>query len=152
MIRMILLSLLAGSVAAATPEPNTAVHIYKAKSDFASVKQNLEDAITNRGLTLRDSLHIAEMLERTAKAMGAKKTVYAEAEVLEFCSAVLTQHFVEANPANIALCPLTLAVYRPTSEPQQVYISFRKPVLASDNPEVLDSIEKLLTEIVEESL
>jgi uncharacterized protein (DUF302 family) len=131
---------------------NGAVYSYKAHSDFASVKQNLETAITNRGLTLRDSLHIAEMLQRTAKATGAKQAVYADAEVIEFCSAALTQRFVEANPANVALCPLTIAVYRPTNEPQQVYVCFRKPQLAIENIEVSQMIEKLLKEIVEESL
>lgn len=128
------------------------VYIYKAHSDFASVKQNVETAITNRGLTLRDSLHIADMLQRTAQATGAKQAVYHEAEVIEFCSAALTQRFVEAHPANIALCPLTIALYRPSTEPQQVYLSFRKPQLASENPEVTQSIEKLLKDIVEESL
>ncbi|MDD2814840.1 MAG: DUF302 domain-containing protein [Thiotrichaceae bacterium] len=142
------------SVAAELPAnlQNGAIYSYKAHSDFASVKQNLETAITNRGLTLRDSLHIAEMLQRTAKATGAKQAVYGDAEVIEFCSAALTQRFVEANPANIALCPLTIAVYRPSTEPQQVYVSFRKPQLASENPEVSQTIEKLLKEIVEESL
>ncbi len=128
------------------------MEVYQTKEDFEIVKLNLQTTITDRGVNINNTLHISEMLERTGKDLGFKP-LYTKAESFEFCSALFAQRMMELHPANIAACPLTIAIYCTVANPNQVYIAFRKPVLAGSQSLILtQEIETWLRAIVRDTL
>jgi uncharacterized protein (DUF302 family) len=138
--------LAAATTLAAPAEPAT--FVYKTKGSYEDVKQSLEMAIEGRGLLVRGVSHVAEMLNRTGKDLGFPKEVYSKAEALEFCSADLSHRMILIEPSNMTTCPLTIGVYVLSDQPDQVYVSFRRQVLAGAAAEKAD-IEKRLYELVE---
>jgi uncharacterized protein (DUF302 family) len=128
------------------------VVVYRAKDDFETVKLNLETAITDRGVTINNTLHISDTLNRTGKDVGFPNPVYVKAEALEFCSVLLAQRMMRANPANVAACPLTIAIYSTVAEPKQVYVVFRKPMLAAPSQPLAQEIEDWLRSIVRDAV
>lgn len=119
--------------------------------DFETTKENLELAITGKGLRVSGTLHVSEMLNRTGKDLGFSKQIFAKAESLEFCSALISHKMAIADPANISLCPFTIAVYSYTEKPEQVHVSYRLPHLLGDADEVSNDIKTLLADILEEA-
>lgn len=130
-----------------TEEP---IVIYRTDDGFEDVKFELETAITNKGFTLNDALHISEMLQRTAKDIGIDKPVYIQSESLSFCSAILTHQFAQSHPAYMVLCPLTLSIYTTVIEPDITYIAFRKPLLA--DTALNQTIEDTFSNIIHDAL
>lgn len=96
-------------------------------SDFARAREALQDAIENQGLIVGSVSHFGEMLARTAPALGHAAPVYGEAEILSFCSATASWAMVEENPALIAFCPLTIALYTLPGDPTRVHFVYRDP-------------------------
>ncbi len=129
--------------------------IFTVKSDaaFEDVRQDVSDAIINRGYVIDYSAKIGEMLDRTRSDVGSTKRVYANAETVQFCSAVLSRKAMEADPANIAFCPYVVFFYETADEPGVVHVGFRKlPEDGSaESKEAKGVINRLLTEIVEEA-
>jgi len=119
--------------------------------DFETTKENLEMAITGQGLRVSGTLHVSEMLNRTGKDLGFDKPIFAKAESLEFCSALISHKMAVADPANISVCPFTIAIYSYTEKPETVYVSYRLPTLLGDAKKVTQDIETLLADIVEEA-
>jgi len=147
--------LLLGSSLAVMAEPvlgNQPIMLYRSDDAFETVKENLETAIANQGLTVSGTLHVSEMLARTGPDLGFPKPVYSQAESLEFCSALMSHQMTQASPLNAAICPFTIALYVKTEEPGQVYVAFRKPRLAGDAQAVTEAVNTLLTTIVHEAL
>lgn len=95
--------------------------------NFAEVRDAITMAIENRGLVVNYVSHIADMLNRTGNDIGASKTVFEQAEIIEFCSASLSRRMMEADPHNIVLCPFALSVYSLPGEAGKVWISYRQP-------------------------
>ncbi len=126
--------------------------VYRAKDDFETVKLNLETAITDRGVTISNTLHINEMLRRTGNDLGFPNPVYLKAEALEFCSALFAHRMMQADPANIAACPLTITVYVTVTEPKQVYVAFHKPKLMKSSAALAKELEEWLHGIVREAV
>ena len=147
----LVLSLWVGAAAASTVE---VMEVYSAEQAFATVRDNLKQAIINRGLVVSNVSHMGEMLARTGEDLGDAKPVYGEAEIFEFCSAVLSRAMVEADPRNIVHCPLSVAIYTLPAEPGRVYAAFRRPtVLAPEHAlEPLQAIEELLRGVAREAL
>jgi len=102
-----------------------------APSDFARAREALQDAIENQGLIVGPGSRFGEMLARTGPALGRSLALYDEAEILSFCSATVSWGLVEESPDNIALCPLTVAVYTLPGEAGTVHLSYRDPGSAS---------------------
>jgi uncharacterized protein (DUF302 family) len=119
--------------------------------DFETTKENLEMAITGQGLRVSGTLHVSEMLNRTGKDLGFDKQIFAKAESLEFCSALISHKMAVADSANISVCPFTIAVYSYTKKPETVYVSYRLPTLLGDAAEVTQDIKTLLDDIVAEA-
>ena len=73
----------------------------------------VENAIVNNGLKINNIAYIGEMLDRTGKDVGDTTPIFVDgnAQVFEFCSAVLSRAVMEADPSNIAQCPYTIFVY-----------------------------------------
>jgi len=142
---------LASTVSAA--EVVTPIATYESEEDFATVKENVVNAIINHGFTVSNTLHISEMLNRTGKDLGFPNAVYVIAESIEFCSASISHKMTQLSPLNLTICPFTIAIYNQPDKPDQVHVAFRKPHLVGKTPEKLEQeIETVLEAIVQEAL
>ncbi len=131
---------------------NAAMVVYQVEEDFETIKDDAEMAIADQGLIVSNTLHISEMLARTSKDLGFPKTVYGQAEALEFCSARLSHLMAQAGPMNLTACPFTIAIYTLADKPEEVFLAFRKPQLIGEEKAVSTAnkaINKLLKNIVE---
>ena len=128
------------------------VAVYETEKPFDFVKQDVELAITGRGLVISGTLHIADMMHRTAKDLGFPENVFVKAESIEFCSAVLSHRMAAVDPSNVTICPLVIAVYQTAADAGKVHVAYRKPVLAGEAAEVQQQAEDLLRGIVEEAI
>jgi uncharacterized protein (DUF302 family) len=127
--------------------------LYPASEDYATTVENIKMAIADQGLNVSNTLHISDMLNRTAKDLDIKKNIFLQAESIEFCSARWSHQMIQLNPLNLNVCPFTIAVFIKTDEPQQVYVAFTQPELLNDNGQKLtQEITAALREIVENSL
>ncbi len=132
--------------------PGSPITVYQTELPYGEVRENLELGITGQGLLLRDTLHIGDMLQRTAGDTGLQHPAYAQAESLEFCSIALTYRMTRADPANIANCPLTISLYTLPGKAGTTYLSYREPALLGDANEAAKAISKLLRDIVTSAL
>jgi uncharacterized protein (DUF302 family) len=121
----------------------------QARGSFEDVKDNLSNAITGRGLVINNVAHINEMLERTGRDLGNARRIYGQAEVLEFCSASVSRHMMEADPHQIAFCPYTIAIYTLPEVAGAVFISYRHP--PAGRPGVAE-VELLLDGIIHDAI
>ncbi len=129
------------------------MRLFSIKGNFADVREDLEMAITDRGMIINNIAHIGNMLARTRKAVGGKQ-IFAKAESLEFCSAVFSRHMMEADPRNIVFCPYIISIYTLPGEKNRIYLAYRRPLpmgsLASKKS--LLAVEKMLHDIVSDVL
>jgi uncharacterized protein (DUF302 family) len=127
--------------------------VFKAQGSFEDVRDSVRMAIESEGLKINNENHIAEMLDRTGKDLGATKKVYEGGEQFEFCSARISRAMMEADPHAIALCPYIISVYTIPGD-KTVYVSYRKPMTTKNKKlnKVLADIEKLLTGIIKEAI
>lgn len=127
--------------------------LYKVQAPYDQVRQDLADAITNRGLVVDNVSHIAKMLDRTAKAVGAKRRIYDKAEALQFCSALYSRRMMEADPRNILFCPYVIVIYSTAAAPKTTIIGYRRPDSrgSSASKKALKAVDHLLDQIVREA-
>ncbi len=137
--------------AGASAAPNV-FKTYTIEGEFADVLQDVEDSIINAGLNIDYRGHIATMLERTGKDIGADKKIYKGAEFLQFCSARLSREMMEADAGNIGVCPYIVFVYETMVNPGKVIIGYKRPIGAAGeaSQKALGKIEALLDGIVRE--
>ncbi|MYZ50030.1 DUF302 domain-containing protein [Propylenella binzhouense] len=142
--------LLAGGPASAEP---AGVTIYTTDGAFEDIRQNVEDAIVDRGFVIDYQGHVGEMLNRTASDVGATTTVYAHADLLQFCSATLSRAAMEADPANIAFCPYVVFVYELADGKGRQHVGFRHldGGTSADSKAALQKVNDLLDEIAREA-
>lgn len=128
--------------------------ISKTTGTFDEIKENLTNALTNRGMVVNNIAHIGDMLARTGKDLGKTNPVYLKAEAIEFCSATISRKTMEANPHNIAYCPYVIAIYVLPKEPKTVYVTYRKPTGGDTKASKasLGEVEKLLRDLVKETI
>jgi uncharacterized protein (DUF302 family) len=143
------LALAAGPLSAEPAQES--VVVYPASGAFDEVLENVKWAITGRGLLVSGTLHVQDMLARTGKDLGFPDSVYLEAESVEFCSAMMSQRMVAADPRNLVVCPFTVAVYVMVDEPEQVYVAYRRQQLAGDSGEVVEAVNEMLDGIAREA-
>lgn len=139
--------LVASAIAA---ESRSDVRSYAVKDNFESVKQDVIDAIIKRGLVVDYTAHIGAMLARTAKDVGASKTIYTDAQAVQFCSATLSRRTMEADPANIAFCPYVIFVYALPGSPGTTYVGYRPlpRVGSKQSGAAIDAVNALLDGII----
>lgn len=123
-------------------------------SSFEDVREAVEMAITDRGMVVNNVSHVGEMLERTGKELGATRQIFLKAEVLEFCSAVVSRNMMEADPDNIVFCPYVISVYVVPENPKEVRVAYRKPQMAGSpaSQKALKAVDELLSGIVKEAM
>jgi uncharacterized protein (DUF302 family) len=137
-------------VPAAANDP--AVVTAKVEAEFEDVLDNVKSAIAGRGINIAHILPASEMLNRTAGAFGVEDNVFIEAQTVEFCSAKISHHLVQANPENILVCPFTISVYVLAKDPTHVRVSYRRPYLAG--PDAANAVQEtvgLVEGIVDEA-
>ena len=125
--RILLAGLLMSFGAAAPASDPHPVVTYSKQAKFDDVRDDLRHAIEAKGLVIDYQSFVNRMLERTGQNVGSARTLYADAQAFVFCSAALSRKTMEADPANMALCPYSIAVYATATEPGRVYVSYRRP-------------------------
>jgi len=134
--------------------PGDHMVVFTKTGKFEDVRDDLDMAITGRGLVVNNVSHVGEMLKRTGKDLGDTKQIFLEAEALEFCSAVVSRKMMEADPENIVFCPYIISVYVLPEKPNEVRIAYRKPQLVGSpaSQKALKEVDDLLNSIVQEAL
>lgn len=118
------LSALCTFALAADPAP---VVTYSKKAKFEDVRDDLKTAIESKGLVIDYQSHINTMLERTGKDVGSSRKLYVDAQSFIFCSAALSRKTMEADPANVAMCPYAITVYTTLQQPDRTHVAYRRP-------------------------
>ncbi len=150
LIYVLLLASLPGISAGSGTDNGTTI-TYKTSDDYEMVRESLEIAIIGQGLVISGTLHIQEMLDRTASDLGFNKRIYSAAESFEFCSSMISHIMTAADPGNITVCPFTVSVYQLISDPNHTYVAYRKPSLAGESDQAEKRILKLMNDISEEA-
>ena len=101
-------------------------------SRYADAREALVDAIEAEGLVPSPPSRFGDMLGRTGPSLGQDAPVYADAEVMHFCSARIAWQLARENPLNVAQCPLSMAIYTLPGEPTTVHLAWRGA--AGDSP------------------
>jgi uncharacterized protein (DUF302 family) len=136
-------------------EAKNAVVTYAKRAKFEDVRDDLKLAIEAKGLVIDYHSFINRMLERTGKDVGSTRKLYADAQAFVFCSAALSRKTMEADPANVAMCPYSIVVYESVAKPGEVSVSYRRPWRpdgTSASKAALAEVEKLLDGIAREAL
>ena len=94
--------LMAASVSMAAADEAT---VYTFDGSFDDAAFGLESAIVGRGLVVDHVSHVGEMLARTAADVGSDVEIFDQADVYQFCSAVVSRRVMEADPMNVVYCP-----------------------------------------------
>ena len=103
----------------------------------------VESAIVNQGLVIDSTSHVGDMLNRTGQDVGSDVLLFDNADVYNFCSAVVSREVMEADPMNIQHCPYGIFVIEREGK---VQIGHR------DYPEgAMQAVEDLLAGIVAEA-
>ena len=155
MIRATAMSLMAAlSVAAFAAQPGPVV-TYSQKAKFEAVRDDLKSAIEGKGLVIDYESFIGKMLERTGKDVGSAKALYANTQSFVFCSASLSRKTMEADVANISMCPYTITVYATAQQPDTVHVTYRRPWRPDGSPAskaALREVEALLDAIARDAI
>jgi hypothetical protein len=151
-----LLVLMPGASLAGPPDTSPIVR-YTVQGKFENAREDLINAITNRGLVIELNSHVANMLDRTGQDLGTTKKMFGDdqGQTFSFCSAVISRKTMEADPSNILFCPYTIALYTTLAEPNKVNIAYRRPLGADNSPAsqaALKEVVELLDDIAREAL
>jgi len=122
---------------------------------FEDVREDLKLAIEGKGLVIDYESFVNRMLERTGKDVGSARKLYADARAFVFCSAALSRKTMEADPANVSLCPYSIMVYATAQQPGTVHVSYRRPWRpegSAASRAALREVEALLDGIAREAL
>jgi len=127
---------------------------YSKTGNFEDVRDDLKLAIQGRGLVVDHTSHVHNMLERTGKDLGLTKVIYKDADAYSFCSATVSRTMMEADAHNVVFCPFTITVYATVSEPNKVYIAYRRPPLIGSEASkaALKAVHDLLDGIAREAI
>ncbi len=102
------------------------IHSLNLAADFTMARESVVEAIEGAGLVVTATIPFNQMLARTATDLGKSGSPYANAEIIQFCSARLAWQLVEEDAGHLALCPLSIAVYSLAGE-SGARLSWRSP-------------------------
>jgi hypothetical protein len=121
---------------------------------FDDVKFDLTNAIIDHGLVVDHTGNIAGKLERTGADVGSTKQLYRHAEYFVFCSAKLSRAMMEADPANVGICPFVVFAYERADKPGEIVVGFRNPPARGGDAsqKSLQAVAALLKDIVTEAV
>lgn len=130
---------------------NPNLQAYQTKAEFTDVRENLIDAIINRGYVLDFNGRVGDMLKRTRKDVGGEP-LYKDAEYMVFCSAVLSRNTMQADIHNIGFCPYILTIYETNAKPGTINVSYRKLSNGKNTDKSLEAVENMLDGIAREAV
>jgi hypothetical protein len=104
----------------------------------------VESAILGQGLVIDFVSHVGDMLERTRADVGSDRVLFQGANIYLFCSASVSRHVIEADPANLGHCPYGIHVFRNN---EGVHIGYMQHDSATMEP-----VNALMARIVAEAL
>lgn len=120
-----------------------------ANASVADVREAVIEAVVSAGLVVSGTIPFNRMLERTGEALGQGESPYVAAETVQFCSARLAWQLVREDPAQLALCPMSITVYATSAAPQDVHIAYRSPGQSTPGRQ---RGEQLLQSLVEQAV
>jgi len=126
--RVVLAVALLANLAPAQAQADDIRQIAIAPGRYADAREALVDAIEGEGLIPAPPSRFGDMLARTGPALDQPAPIYAEAEVLHFCSARIAWQLARETPLNIAQCPLSMAIYTLPGEPDKVHLAWRTAI------------------------
>lgn len=144
-VRRLLAALALGFVVAAGAEETLAVRELPG-GDFALVREALIEAIEAEGLVVGATLKFDDMLARTRLEREAGSGPYRMAEIVQFCSSRIAWQLAEEAAENLALCPMSIAIYVPRARPADVLIAWRSPGRGSGGRAAGDDLLRRLVE------
>jgi uncharacterized protein (DUF302 family) len=127
MLRSIVLAALTAFCSLALAADPPPVVTYSKKAKFEDVRDDLKAAIESKGLVIDYQSHINTMIERTGKDVGSTRKLYVDAQAFVFCSAALSRKTMEADPANVSICPYTFTVYATVQQPDTTHVAYKRP-------------------------
>lgn len=135
----------------ANTEP-AGVRLYSSEGSFDDVKLFVQDAIIGQGLVIDYTGRPGMMLERTRADVGGRK-LYKNAEFSLFCSATFSRATMEADAANISFCPYVIFYYELETEPEKIYVGYRRPAIVGSKASMksLRAVDDLLHKIIKEA-
>lgn len=95
--------------------------------DFAAVREALVESIEAEGLKVREIIPFNSMLERTAASLGRSASPFVNVEIVQFCSSPVSWQMLEEDASQVALCPLSIAIYMKKAAPGMVTLAWRPP-------------------------
>lgn len=95
--------------------------------EFALVREALIESIEAEGLVVGQVLPFEQMLARTRQNRQEGSGPYRSAEIIQFCSSGIAWQLAEENAENLALCPMSIAIYVPRERPDTVVLAWRSP-------------------------
>lgn len=134
---------------------DAALAVRRVTGEFQDLRDRVVFAIEEKGLSVAHTSKVGTMLNRTAKDVGATRQTYAEAEVIEFCSSVISREVTDADPRYAAFCPYSITVYTLAAEPGAVYVAYRRllaPGASAPVAAALEKAEALVADIVRAAL
>lgn len=93
-------------------------------SHYSATREALIEAIEAEGLVVGAILPFNDMLKRTGEK--GVDTPYGEAEIIQFCSSGLAWQMVQEAAEQLALCPMSIALYSRLGG-ADVLLSYRSP-------------------------
>ena len=136
-------------------DPHPVVTYSKKGAKFDDVRDEVKLAIEGKGRVIDYESFVNRMLERTGKDVGSARKLYADAQAFVFCSAALSRKTMEADPANVSLCPYSIMVYATARDPGTVHVSYKRPWRpdgSAASKAALKEVEALLDRIAREAL
>lgn len=112
---------------------------------YLHVREALLEAIAEEGLAAPMISDFGDMLQRTAADLGHSDVLYAQAEILIFCSIAVAARLATEARGNIALCPMSIAIYTLPESPERVFMSYRLPPTQSPGSQMAAEILARIT-------
>lgn len=127
---------------------------YTKKAGYDDVRFELNNAIVARGLAIDFNGQVSKMLERTGADVGSTKPIYKQAEYFTFCSAKLSRAAMEADAANLGICPYVVFIYEKAAAPGVVHVGYRRLAATGSaaSKKALQDINALLDGIAKEAV
>jgi len=117
---------------------------------YDQARDDLAAAIEEKGMVISAVSHVKDMLDRTNTDLGYADTVYdTGAETLLFCKADLSQKMMRDNPHNIAFCPYAISIYTLKSEPNKVFLSYKKPPKLESYKAIRQLLDSIIQNVAE---
>lgn len=115
-------------------------------SELAVVRDALVEAIETEGLVVGATLKFDDMLARTRLEREADSAPYRAAEIVQFCSSKIAWQLADEAAENLALCPMSIAIYVPRARPADVLLAWRSPGRGSAGRAAGDDLLRRLVE------